>query len=359
MERLLAIWIKELSAEAPDGSTLRTTLSLIDALQIICPFTEVIRLGLFVLPIRGPSRFYGGDEGVLNAVTQCVKEVSGFTPSLGVGEGLFCAEVAAKQQVVLPPGTSDFFRNALPLEYLERKDLATTCHRLGLHTIGAFAALEPARIGERFNKHALLLHAVARGQLSELPGQRDVKLGQRLREERGEGPALDEQTGFFGQRGASDQRAEAAAHRVRRRLGVDAVLSASLQGGRSPEDRATLMPWGSPEARSTPEAPWPGVIGAPSPATTFSEPVGVQLRNSDDENVAVLSRGLLNADPSTLVFSSAARRHIVWFAGPWPVLERWWQTGRKRAHLQVLLEGGEALLLSSEKNRWWLVGIYD
>jgi hypothetical protein len=25
----------------------------------------------------------------------------------------------------------------------------------------------------------------------------------------------------------------------------------------------------------------------------------------------------------------------------------------------VLLEGGEALLLSSEKNRWWLVGIYD
>jgi len=93
MERLLAIWIKELSVEAPDGSTLRTTLSLIDALQIICPFTEVIRLGLFVLPIRGPSRFYGGDEGVLNAVSQCVKEVSGFTPSLGVGEGLFCAEV--------------------------------------------------------------------------------------------------------------------------------------------------------------------------------------------------------------------------------------------------------------------------
>ena len=49
MERLLAIWIKELSAEAPDGSTLRTTLSLIDALQIICPFTEAIRLGLFAV----------------------------------------------------------------------------------------------------------------------------------------------------------------------------------------------------------------------------------------------------------------------------------------------------------------------
>ena len=359
MERLLAIWIEELSVEASDGSTLRTIISLIDALQIICPFTEVIRLGLFVLPIRGPSRFYGGDEGVLNAVAQCVREVSGFTPLLGVGEGLFCAEVAAKQQLVLALGASEIFRSSLPLEYLERKDLATTCHRLGIHTIGAFAGLEAARVGERFNKHALLLHAVARGQLTELPGQRDVKLGQRLREERGEGPALDEQTGFFGQRGASDQRAEAAAHRVRRRLGVDAVLSASLQGGRSPEDRATLMPWGSPETRSTPDAPWPGVIGAPSPATTFSEPVGVQLRNCDDESVAVLSRGLLNADPSSLVFSSAARRQIVWFAGPWPVLERWWQTGRKRAHLQVLLEGGEALLLSAEKNRWWLVGIYD
>ena len=41
------------------------------------------------------------------------------------------------------------------MEVLGRKDLATTCQRLGLHTVGAFADLDPARVGERFNRHAL------------------------------------------------------------------------------------------------------------------------------------------------------------------------------------------------------------
>jgi protein ImuB len=49
----------------------------------------------------------------------------------------------------------------------------------------------------------------------------------------------------------------------------------------------------------------------------------------------------------------------VWFAGPWPLVERWWASGRRRAHVQVLLDSGEAMLLSAEAGRWWLVGIYD
>ncbi len=126
---------------------------------------------------------------------------------------------------------------------LGRKDVATTCQRLGLHTVGSFADLDTARVAERFKKHALVLHCVARGELFELDGQRDRKLAARLRQLRGEEDTHDEHSGFFGQRGAGDDRAEAAAHRVRRRLGADAVVVASLRGGRDPEDRATLVPW--------------------------------------------------------------------------------------------------------------------
>ena len=359
MEQLLAIWSEPLCVEQPDGSTLRDTLVLLDALSALCPFTEVVRLGLFVLPLRGPSRFFGGDEAVLRAVKQIVLDVVGTAPLLGVGEGLFCAELAARHEVIVPLGASDVFRRAQPLSVLGRKDLTTTCQRLGLHTLGAFADLEPARVAERFNKHATSLHRVARGELAEMEGQRDVRLVRRLAQLRGEDDLFEEQTGFFGQRGAGDDRAEAAAHRVRRRLGADAIVVANLCGGRGPEDRATLVPWGSPLSKTRDLAPWPGQLLAPSPATTLAHPVPVQLRDGDDRPVVMGARGSLSAEPTGIIFSSPLRREIVWHAGPWPLAERWWLRKRHRAHVQMVLATGEALLVVAEASRWWLVGIYD
>ena len=230
MERLLAIWIEALCEEAPDGSTLRDHLALLDALSVLCPFTESVRLGLFVLPIRGPSRFFGGEAAVMENVRATIVELTGHEPSLGIADGLFCAEMCARRALVLEPGATESFRRSLPLSALGRKDVATTCQRLGLHTVGSFADLDIARVGERFNKQALVLQRIARGELFELDGQRDLKLATRLRQLRGEEDTRDEQLGFFGQRGAGDDRAEAAAHRVRRRLGVDAVVVAGPRG---------------------------------------------------------------------------------------------------------------------------------
>jgi protein ImuB len=359
MERLLAIWIEAFEDEAPDGSTLRDHLALLEALTILCPFTESIRLGLFVLPIRGPSRFFGGEAKVLEIVRGTVLDVAHQQPRLGIADGLFCAEVAARQGRVIAPGATDSFRRSLALSTLGRKDVATTCQRLGLHTVGSFANLDVARVAERFNKHALALHRVARGELFELDGQRDLKLARRLRQLRGEEEVGDEQLGFFGQRGAGDDRADAAAHRVRRRLGAEAVVVASLRGGRVPEDRATLVPWGAPLSTSRDSAPWPGQMRAPSPATTLARPVAVQLRDARDHLVVMEGRGFLSETPATLLFSHQLRREVIWYAGPWPLVERWWVLNRRRAHLQILLASGEALLLTAESNRWWLAGIYD
>ena len=91
MEQLLAIWVESLAIEQPDGSTLRDTSALLDALEAMCPFTEVMRLGLFVMPLRGPSRFFGGDEAVLGMVRQCVLDVVGAEVKLGVaGRTVLC-----------------------------------------------------------------------------------------------------------------------------------------------------------------------------------------------------------------------------------------------------------------------------
>jgi nucleotidyltransferase/DNA polymerase involved in DNA repair len=359
VEQLLSLWVESLAIEQPDGSTLRTTSALLEALEAMCPFTEAIRLGLFVMPLRGPSRFFGGDDAVLAMVRQCVLDVVGTEAKLGVAEGLFCAELAAHREVLVPRGESDAFRRAQPLEVLGRKDLATTCQRLGLHTLGAFADLEAARVAERFNQHALTLHRVARGELTELESQRDRRLARRLAQLRGESDLFEEQQGFFGQRGAGDDRAEAAARRVRHRLGAEAIVVAKLQGGRGPEDRAILVPWGSPATVVRDRAPWPGQLAAPSPATTLAHPVPLQLRDEENRPVVLSARGVLSGAPTAVIFSSPLRREIVWHAGPWPLVERWWSRHRRRAHVQMVLATGEALLVVAESSRWWLVGIYD
>lgn len=359
MERLLAVWIEALHVDALDGSSLRDHSALLDALTTLCPFTESIRLELLILPVRAPSRFFGGEMAVLNAVRQTVYDVTGHEPGLGVGDGLFCAEMAARRGVVLEPGASEHFRRSLPLSALGRRDLATTCQRLGLHTVGSFADLERARVAERFTTRALMLHRVARGELPELEGQRDQRLAVRLSRRRGANEPIQEQGGFFGQRGAGDDRAESAARRVRRRLGADAVVVASLRAGRVPEDRAALVPWGAPAAPPLDAAPWPGRLRSPSPATILAQPAAVQLRDAGDHQVVMGGRGALSGPPRTLVFSTASRREVVWHAGPWPLVERWWSITRRRAHLQVLLVTGAALLLVAESGRWWLVGVYD
>ena len=139
MERLLALWVEALAIDEADGSTLRDSLALLEALSLLCPFTELVRLGLYVLPLRGPSRFFGGEEAVMKMASETVRDVTGHETLLGVADGLFCAELAAHEQRVVAVASTDHFRRAQPIEVLGSKDLATTCRRLGLDTVGSFA----------------------------------------------------------------------------------------------------------------------------------------------------------------------------------------------------------------------------
>lgn len=359
MERLLALWVDSLVDERADGSTLRDATALLDALAVLCPFVELVRLGFYVLPLRGPSRFFGGDEAVFAAVRASAHDVLGVEVSLGVAEGLFCAEMAARRGVVLAAGETTAFRRRLALDTLGHRDLATTGRRLGLHTVGDFADLDPARVNERFSATVRTLQRVARGEIAELPGQRDLRLASRLARLRGEESPADEQAGFFGQRTAGDDRARAAAHRVRHRLGPEGVLIARVRGGRTPGDRATLTPWDSPVSESRDDAPWPGRLAGPAPMTTLHQPVAVEVRDDAGQPVRMGARGSWSAEPASVVLARGTRHAVVWSAGPWPLVERWWVSPRRRAHAQVLLESGEAMLLSAEAGRWWLVGIYD
>ncbi len=354
----MALWTPLLAEEGERGENARTFLAMLDEITAMCPFADPVRFGLVVLPIRGPSRFFGGEQIVLEHVRTTAERASARV-HLGVADGLFAAVAAARRDVVVAHDASETFRRSLPISALQRRELATVARRLGLHTVGSFADVPSARVAERFGRDALHVHRVARGEEAELRGVRDLRLATRLAALRGPSGDDEVQSGFFGDHLGADRRAAAVAHRVRQRLGPASVVTAALRGGRTPSERATLVPWGAPgpPTRETRE-PWPGRIPAPSPATSFAHPIALTLLDASNVPVRVDPRGLLSAPVAEVLFERGVARSVQWTAGPWPTLERWWSSRRRRAYLQVLT-GHEALLLYAESSRWWLAGIYD
>jgi protein ImuB len=137
-----------------------------------------------------------------------------------------------------------------------------------------------------------------------------------------------------------------------------------LGGGRGPSDRVRLVPWGEERLPGAdPDAPWPGRLPAPSPATVPAEPVAAEVLDASAAPVGVSGRQLLTGRPAAVSVAGGPARPVLAWAGPWAAEEFWWEPdgGRRRARLQVLLDGVEqtALLLVREGQGWAVEGVYD
>jgi protein ImuB len=164
-------------------------------------------------------------------------------------------------------------------------------------------------------------------------------------------------------------RARRALVRVQGLLGPEAVCVPVLSGGRGPAERVTLTPLGDePVPRADPDQPWPGRLPEPAPTVLLDEPV--DLLDAHGDPVKVTARGLFSAAPAELAGSGRHRGALGWWAGPWPVDERWWDPRAgapgRAARAQVLLESasaaigsGTALLLCYRHRRWYVEGVYE
>jgi protein ImuB len=206
---------------------------------------------------------------------------------------------------------------------------------------------------------------VARGESGELAGVRDRSIDRRLRVARGEDPDLGAepppyQPGFFGGASAADTRAALSFARVQERLGIDAVLVGWVQGGRDPAEQAALVPWGSPAATAgVGGAPWPGRLPPPAPTDVLRAPRRAEVLDGAGRAIEVSGRGLLNGELDRLSVDGGPWQHVVAWAGPWPVTERWWSVRRRRARVQVVTADGVARLLCTERAQWWVEAVYD
>ena len=143
---------------------------VVAALESIAPGVEITRPGLAAIGMRGPTRYFGGETGVLHALSRAIGELpilrgtDGAGALIGVADGGFAAEQAARRGLVVEPGESARFLADLPVETLGLPELADLLGRLGLRTLGAFAALPARDVLARFGPSGAWAHRQAGGR---------------------------------------------------------------------------------------------------------------------------------------------------------------------------------------------------
>ncbi|MEO6886259.1 MAG: DNA polymerase Y family protein, partial [Jatrophihabitantaceae bacterium] len=152
-----------------EAAEARTFEPVVSALESIAPGVELTRPGLAAIGARGPTRYFGGETGVLHALSRAVADVPALRGEdshvlIGVADGAFAAEQAARRGLIVPTGQSADFLADLPLTTLDAPPLIDLLQRLGLQRLGAFAALPARDVLARFGPVGAWAHRQAGGR---------------------------------------------------------------------------------------------------------------------------------------------------------------------------------------------------
>ncbi|WP_127793434.1 DNA polymerase Y family protein [Agromyces sp. LHK192] len=420
------------------------------------PGLQLIRPGTLAMRARGPVRYYGGEHAAAEALLRTAASAGVPLARIGVADGPFAAEQAARATRTSPvgvvaAGASAEFLAPLPVRLAVDPRTATLLKRLGVATLGEFAALPEADVRRRFGAAGAFAHDLASGreatrvaartpppefaveQEFEPPLDRVDQLAfafrvraeefiDRMRAVRlvctairvdlddergghvsrewlhprwftaadvvdrvrwqlqGAGDAAaglaspivrvrvvpervdstgNHEEGLWG--GGPDERVHHGLTRVQSMLGHDAVVTPAVGGGRLLTDRQVLVPWGD-RAPDLVAAPWPGSLPALAPASVFRERPRVVLVDASGASVAIDDRGSVTAEPAAFAPGGGEPpRSVQAWAGPWPVVERWWDADHaRRVHrFQVVDADGCAWLLVRDAEGWQAEARYD
>ncbi|TQM82619.1 protein ImuB [Saccharothrix saharensis] len=149
------------------------------AVEELAPGIEVVRPGLVVVAAQGPVGYFKSAEAAAERLVDHIAVHAGVEAQVGFGDGLFAATLAAHRGLIVPADRTREFLAPLGIHELDqpaerrqdRAELVDLLRRLGLRTLGAFAAVPERDVATRFGRAAVLAHRLAAG-LEERPRSR-------------------------------------------------------------------------------------------------------------------------------------------------------------------------------------------
>jgi protein ImuB len=173
--RVLVLWCWPLAADGspptrPAEASARAFEPVLALLEEFCPQVEVLRPGAYALAARGPARYFGGEAELARRLTEAVG-LAGFGCQVGMADGLFAAQLAALSEpehhqaagMIVAPGATPEFLARQPVSVLGLPELTVLLPKLGICTLGEFAALPPKEAASRFGTEGVMAHRLARG----------------------------------------------------------------------------------------------------------------------------------------------------------------------------------------------------
>lgn len=154
---------------------------VIAAVDDLVPRAEVLRPGLLAMSVRGAGRAFGSEPATAEHLVDAVA-AAGVECQIGIADRLSTAVFAARAGQVVPPGADARFLSALSIRQLAiepslsgpgRDALVDLLWRLGVRTIGQFAALPRPDVASRFGADAITAHRIARGEPERGPAGRE------------------------------------------------------------------------------------------------------------------------------------------------------------------------------------------
>ena len=151
------------------------------AVDDLVPRVEVLRPGLLVLSVRGAARYFGSESAAAERLVDTVS-AAGAECQAGIADQLPTAVFAARAGRIVEPGADAAFLADLSIRELAtepslsgdgRAELVDLLWRLGIRSIGQFAALSRADVASRFGADAVVAHRFARGEPQRDPSGRE------------------------------------------------------------------------------------------------------------------------------------------------------------------------------------------
>jgi protein ImuB len=330
---------------------------VLSALEQSMPGLHPVRPGTVAVRARGPARYYGGEQAAALTVLGIVAGLEVDRARVGIADGLFAAERAARwvgfdtpasratqpaDVTIVPPGEQGAFLADLPITLLEDPELTSLLPRLGIRTLGEFAALGVGDVVARFGPMGARLHALAAGrdprQATPRIPPRDVDVQVDFE------PALDRVDQVaFGVRAAADDFITAL---LAQRLVCTALRVEFLGENGEENERVWLHPRSFTAAEVVDRVRWQ-LDGA----QLASAVARVRISPDAVDAVGAHERGLWGTGPDEGVHSGLSR--VQGMVGHQGVLTATSSGGRTPAERQTLVPWGDRPLVARDPAKPW------